>query len=100
MGLIERCYRFARGLILPHLRTDSLEKYLFHRSTRAHNIRTEKHLLLCDSCRDRLDEFNAFVQAIRDVFSDETPGRFGTPLPGGARVYAGGASGSASDAVK
>lgn len=85
---------------MPHLRPDSLEKYLFHRSTRAHIIRTEEHLLLCHSCRDRLDEFNAFVQTIRDVFGDEAPSDHETVLTAGARVYAGGASGSASDAVK
>lgn len=92
-GLTERCYRLPEVKTLPHLHPHSLEKYLFHRSSHAHLVRTEEHLLVCDLCRDRLDEFDAFVQTMKDIFGESA-------MTAGARAYAGGASGSASEAVK
>ena len=69
---------------MPHLRADSLEKYFFQRSTTAHVIRAEEHLLLCGSCRDRLDEFDAFIQAVRDASGNLVTGRQELTAGGGA----------------
>ena len=53
--------------VVAHLRTDTLEKYFLRRATPARVIRAEEHLLICGSCRERLDEFDAFIQSLKDA---------------------------------
>jgi len=50
---------------LAHLRADSLERYSFGSLTGLSLKRTEEHLLLCSECRERLDEFELMLMAIR-----------------------------------
>ena len=58
---------WAEVHVVPHLRTDTLEKYFLRRANPARVIRAEEHLLVCGSCRDRLDEFDAFIQSLKDA---------------------------------
>lgn len=49
----------------PHLRADSLERYSFGQIFGLSLKRTEEHLLVCAECRERLDEFELMLTAIR-----------------------------------
>ena len=50
---------------MAHLSEDDFEKYLMGMLPRAACAASEEHLLLCADCRDRLDETELYVQAIR-----------------------------------
>ncbi len=50
---------------LAHLRADSLERYSFGQLSGLSLKRTEEHLLLCTNCRERLDELELMLTAIR-----------------------------------
>jgi predicted anti-sigma-YlaC factor YlaD len=50
---------------MAHLHSETVEKYLFRRLTEVDEARCEEHLLVCEKCRDRLDEFERFVQTLR-----------------------------------
>jgi hypothetical protein len=52
---------------MPHLRSDTIEKYALQKLGRSWIARAEEHLLICTSCRDRLDGFEAAIQVIRAV---------------------------------
>lgn len=55
-----------------HLRSETVEKYSFRRLTGDEEAQVEEHLLVCDKCRNRLDEFEAFVHAVRQGSSKVT----------------------------
>jgi predicted anti-sigma-YlaC factor YlaD len=50
---------------MAHLHSETVENYLFRRLTEMEEARAEEHLLLCERCRNRLDEFEHFVQCLR-----------------------------------
>ena len=52
---------------MSHLRSDTIEKYALQKLGRAWIARAEEHLLVCGSCRDRLDGFETAIQVIRAV---------------------------------
>ncbi len=54
---------------MRHLRSDTLEKYSLRRLTEAQVVRAEEHLIVCSACRESLDEFEAFRQALRQGLS-------------------------------
>jgi hypothetical protein len=53
---------------MAHLQPDTIENYAFRRLPEDQTVRVETHLLLCQSCRERLEEFDGFRRAIRDYF--------------------------------
>ena len=61
-----RVLPFPRGVLMPHVSSPVLEKYLLLRSTEAQASRVEKHVLLCSRCRQRLDELEALQQFVTD----------------------------------
>ena len=50
---------------LAHLRADSIERYSFGQLSGLSLKRTEEHLLLCADCRERLDELEMMLTALR-----------------------------------
>jgi len=48
-----------------HLPSEVVEKYSFHRLAEPEEARAEEHLLVCNKCRNRLDDFEILVQALR-----------------------------------
>lgn len=50
---------------MAHLRCDTIERYSFGKLTDLPLKRTEKHLMICEACRERLDEFEAFLLSLR-----------------------------------
>jgi len=49
---------------------ETLELYALGRTGRALTARVEEHLLLCGECRQRLEELDEEVQAIRTALSE------------------------------
>jgi anti-sigma factor ChrR (cupin superfamily) len=62
----------------PHLRSDSIERYSFGQLSGLSLKRTEEHLLLCAECRERLDEFEMMLTAIRAAHEPMTMTNGGT----------------------
>jgi anti-sigma factor ChrR (cupin superfamily) len=62
----------------PHLRADSIERYSFGQLAGLSLKRTEEHLLLCTECRERLDEFEMMLTAIRAAHQPMTMTNGGT----------------------
>lgn len=50
---------------MAHLRADTLERYTLGRLSDASAGHAEEHLLLCGTCRQRLDEFDSFLALLR-----------------------------------
>ena len=50
-----------------HESDESLELYALERLSDSDVVRIEEHLLICDSCRDRLDETANFAVAMREA---------------------------------
>lgn len=62
--------RLADKYLMPemvgqHPSDDDLELYALGRLTEPDLGRVEEHLLVCEECRVRLDEEDAFVKAVR-----------------------------------
>jgi hypothetical protein len=53
-----------------HESEDQLELYALDRLNDTETIRVEEHLMVCEPCRERLEEITAFALAIRDVLKD------------------------------
>jgi hypothetical protein len=62
---------------MPHQTDDHLELYALGRLTDPVLADLEEHLLICGSCRDRLDETDAYVRAMRSAIADEPPSSSG-----------------------
>ncbi len=60
---------------MQHLPSDLLDRYSVPGLTYAEITRTEEHLLLCQVCRDHLDEFETFRIAIRTALASDVPFR-------------------------
>jgi hypothetical protein len=58
---------------MKHLPNDLLDRYSVDGLTEPEIARTEEHLLVCQLCRDRLDEFETFRVAIRTAASNDLP---------------------------
>ena len=54
---------------MAHLHNKTLEHYSAGRLTEAGIRRAEEHLIVCPSCRDRLDDFEVFLSSIRAAAS-------------------------------
>jgi hypothetical protein len=54
---------------MRHLKLDTVEQYSMGVLTDSEVSRVENHLLLCSTCRERIDEFDAFRHAVKDAFS-------------------------------
>jgi hypothetical protein len=67
---------------MRHLSSNAIEKYSLQRLTEGIGARVEEHLLICDGCRESLDEFEAFRQAIKDG-SDANSGKATMTAGGG-----------------
>ena len=50
---------------MPHFKNDTLEKYALGRLPEARTASVEEHLLLCGSCREKLSEVDALIEALR-----------------------------------
>jgi hypothetical protein len=53
-----------------HESDDQLELYALDRLNDSETIRVEEHLMVCEPCRERLEEIAAFALAIRDVLKE------------------------------
>ncbi len=53
------------NLRIAHLRSDTIERYSFGKLADVSLKRTEQHLMICEACRERLDEFEAFLTSLR-----------------------------------
>lgn len=58
-------WRWMDNLRMAHLRSDTIERYSFGTLADLSLKRTEQHLILCESCRERLDEFETFLTSLR-----------------------------------
>jgi anti-sigma factor RsiW len=54
-----------------HISDDSLELYALGRLQEPELASTEEHLLLCQECRARLEETDAYVTAIREALKGQ-----------------------------
>ncbi|HZL55622.1 MAG TPA: hypothetical protein VFC21_00985 [Bryobacteraceae bacterium] len=54
-----------------HESDDRLELYALSRLPDSDVAKIEEHLLICDLCRDRLDETGAFAEAMRTAFKSQ-----------------------------
>jgi hypothetical protein len=50
---------------MAHFRIETLEQYSLQRLPKTRVGGVEKHLLICSSCRDRLDALELFIQAVQ-----------------------------------
>jgi hypothetical protein len=50
---------------MAHPRADTLERYSLGQLTGASVDRAEEHLMVCGTCRERLDDFESFLALIR-----------------------------------
>ena len=50
---------------MPHFKNDTLEKYALGRLPEARTVSVEEHLLLCGTCRQKLSEVDALIEALR-----------------------------------
>jgi hypothetical protein len=57
--------------VIFHESEDRLELYALHRLPDSEVERVENHLLICDGCRDRLEEVSAFAFSMRQTLRDE-----------------------------
>jgi hypothetical protein len=57
--------------VIFHESEDSLELYALHRLPDSEVERVENHLLICEGCRDRLEEVSAFAFSMRQTLRDE-----------------------------
>jgi len=57
--------------VIFHESEDRLELYALHRLPDSEVERVENHLLICNGCRDRLEEVSAFAFSMRQTLSDE-----------------------------
>lgn len=53
-----------------HQPDDQLELYALERLTEAEQAVIEEHLLICQACRERLDEVEAYAKAMRQAIAD------------------------------
>ncbi|HVW83442.1 MAG TPA: zf-HC2 domain-containing protein [Bryobacteraceae bacterium] len=60
--------------MLGHEPEERLELYVLGRLAASELVRVEEHLLLCESCRNRLDEIEAVELAFRDEFRKQSAG--------------------------
>lgn len=56
-----------------HLGDDRLESYAMGRLGEDESAPVEEHLLTCQSCRDRLTEYDAYTRAMREACRQITP---------------------------
>jgi len=82
------------SLCLEHVSEKLLERYLAHQGSESEVEVVETHLLICDSCRSRLDELEDYRSVVRQGFAllasqphqSKSPGWFGgllaSSLPG------------------
>ena len=59
---------------MRHLGSNMIEEYSLQRLSESKVAQVEEHLLLCDGCRESLDEFEAFRHAIKEA-SDASGGK-------------------------
>lgn len=57
------------GGLAAHVADEALEQYHFGRLSSVENDQVEDHLLICESCRRRLDETESFVRTLREAAS-------------------------------
>ena len=50
-----------------HIEPEKLELYAMGRMSEEQSVQVEEHLLLCADCQDQLQEFDVFLQALRQV---------------------------------
>lgn len=60
--------RLMNTLRMAHLRSDTIERYSFGQLADLSLKRTEQHLILCETCRQRLDEFESFLLTLRAAY--------------------------------
>lgn len=53
-----------------HVEDDRMEQYSMHRLGEEESAELEEHLLLCESCRQRLEQTDALVSGIRAAATD------------------------------
>jgi hypothetical protein len=55
-----------------HLRTDTIERYSCGQLSGQPLKRAEQHLIVCETCRDRLEEFESFLLTLREAYGPIT----------------------------
>jgi hypothetical protein len=55
---------------ISHQADDQLELYALGRLTEPEQAALEEHLLICEACRQRLEEAEAFAKAMRRAIAD------------------------------
>jgi hypothetical protein len=58
---------------IAHQTDEQLELYALGRLPEPRQAVIEEHLLICESCRNRLDEAEAFAKAMRQAIADADP---------------------------
>lgn len=58
---------------MPHISDDVLELYLMGRLTEMEMAPLEEHLLICEDCRNRLEEAETYLAAMRALKRQEGP---------------------------
>ncbi|HWE49192.1 MAG TPA: hypothetical protein VG273_05365 [Bryobacteraceae bacterium] len=52
---------------MGHIRKDIIERYALGRLNESAVTRVEIHLLVCETCRERLDSFETFVWMLKSA---------------------------------
>lgn len=50
-----------------HVAEENLERYAMHTMAEDESVQVEEHLLLCDPCRQQLEEMEAFIRSMRSA---------------------------------
>ena len=51
--------------LIRHVEEEMLERYCMHRTGEEQAAQIEEHLLVCDRCRQRVDETGMFIRAMK-----------------------------------
>jgi len=54
-----------------HLDTDQIERYSMGDVSREETERFEEHLLVCEVCRSRIEESDAYIAAVRRAAAED-----------------------------
>jgi anti-sigma factor ChrR (cupin superfamily) len=58
---------------ISHQTAEQLERYALGRLAEPEQAVIEEHLLICEACRQRLDEVEAYAKAMRRAISYSSP---------------------------
>jgi hypothetical protein len=71
----------------PHPSEELLEEYFFHRLVEARVAEVEEHLLICEVCRNAVQELDVFIPSMKAAVTPPAPSQF-WPLSKTSRIGA------------